>query len=865
MGYSTLASPLLPQMLDDGFISEVELVTAGGVSIVVNVYGNPKQGDYLALYWDGHFVSDLFLTSKNIDSAFPWASIVPEPLVTNGKHHAWFTAIDSYQNSSKSGISTAIVKRKHAGVLPPPSFPDAVENVIDNASVILNLGSHIHIPNTSDEFVKGANIEVYWAGFNEKNGFVSESVTIISHIITDSDIESGANVLVEPPFITAIDQGSAWASYAISPPLSLTQTISESASVKIDMDTMVQYPALLIPENNEGWIGCENVSDGVIVTVLGNPLFLTGSQITVYWQGYTLNGDIISNAVYEETHTLTEEEAKAGFDVQIPVTAMTPIQLGYAQLWYQVTEPSAIGISDYTYINIDNVHCAPLPPPVFNSAEEDNTIDREEVNNSDGTIMTIFWDNMQEGDNITTYWVGYTTTPDSPVPGSPWNTSRDVTAEDIAQGFAEFHVPADNIRIIGNGKALGYYKVLLASGGIAVSSNTEVYVMQANGDNATIGVIGIRKDNAKANGIDVNTVFATVKSDNILLPGQYVIFSTSNGATITSPVMTDENGVAETTLTNTVEGTAKTTAIINNSYLSTDVNFSESDMNDPESQVNFLGILKNNAEGNGIEENSVSALVIGKDGKQLSNQSVMFESDNGAIINSPIISDVYGFATTTLTNIVAGVSSITASVNNSTQTIDVMFTNSDDAIITDIDIKTNYAESDNISVDEIIVRVIGTNEKPLYGQSVIFSTDNEATVQSPKITDSDGEAITTITSPYTGNVKVIASVNGIGKSIYVDFKNIINAEIGVLGINNNNAKADGIDKNIVGVVIVGNDGLLSGQSVVFQTDNELVIDSPVMTDEAGYASSSITSNTPGKFTVIATINDSHKTIDINFI
>lgn len=866
MGYSTLASPSLPQMVDDGFISEVELVTAGGVSIVVNAYGNPKKGDYLALYWDGHFVSDIFLTSKNIDSAFPWASIVPEPLVTNGKHHTWFTAIDSYQNPSKSGVSVAIVKRKHAGVLPPPSFPDAVENVIDNASVILNLGSHIHIPNTSDEFVKGARIEVYWAGFNKKTGFVSESVTIISHVITGSDIENGANVLVEPPFITAIDQGYAWASYAISPPLSLTQKTSEAASVNIDMDTMVQYPASLVPENNEGWIGCENVSDGIIVTVLGNPLFLTESQITVYWQGYTLNGDVISNAVYEEIHTLTEEEAKAGFDVQIPVTAATPIQIGYAQVWYQVSEPSPTGISNYTYINVDNVHCDPLPPPVFISAEEDKTIDKEEVNNNDGTIMTISWDNMQEGDNITTYWVGYTTTPDSPVPDSPWNASRDVTAEDIVQGFAEFHVPADNIRIIGNGKALGYYKVLLASGGMAVSSNAEVYVMQANGDNAIIGVIGIEQDNAKANGTDVNTVFATVKNDvQQLLPGQYVIFSTSNGATITSPVMTDENGIAEAALTNTVEGIAKTTATINNSYMTTDVNFSESDRNDPESQVNFLGILKNNAEGNGIEENSVSALVIGKDGKQLSNQSVTFESDNGAIINSPIISDTYGFATTTLTNVVAGSSSITASVNNSIQVIDVMFTNNDDAIITDMDIKTNYAESDNISVDEIIVRVIGVDEKPLYGQSVIFSTANEATVQSPKVTNSNGEAITTITSPYTGKVQVIASINEIDKSIYVDFKNIIDAEIGVLGIDNNNAKADGVDKNSVGVVVVGKDGLLSGQSVIFQSDKELVIDSPVMTDDTGYASSYITSNTPGKFTVTAIINDSQKTIDIDFI
>jgi hypothetical protein len=357
-----------------------------------------------------------------------------------------------------------------------------------------------------------------------------------------------------------------------------------------------------------------------------------------------------------------------------------------------------------------------------------------------------------------------------------------------------------------------------------------------------------------------------VKNDvQQLLPGQYVIFSTSNGATITSPVMTDENGVAEAALTNTVEGTANTTATINNCHLTIDVNFSESDRNDPESQVNFLGILKNNAEGNGIEENSVSALVIGKDGKQLSNQSVTFESDNGAIINSPIISDAYGFATTTLTNVVAGPSSITASVNNSTQVINVMFTNNDDAIITDIDIKTNYAESDNVSVDEIIVHVIGTDEKPLYGQSVIFSATNEATVQSPKVTNSNGDAITTITSPYTGKVQVIASINENDESIQVDFKNITNAEVGVLGIDNNNAKADGFDKNNVGVVIVGKDGLLSGQSVIFQADEGLVIDSPVMTDATGYASSGITSNTPGKFTVIATINNSHKSIDINFI
>ena len=168
---------------------------------------------------------------------------------------------------------------------------------------------------------------------------------------------------------------------------------------------------------------------------------------------------------------------------------------------------------------------------------------------------------------------------------------------------------------------------------------------------------------------------------------------------------------------------------------------------------------------------------------------------------------------------------------------------------------------------EVEVRVADTAGIPLPGIPVAFTADNGGTVSPDQVvTDDNGLANTTVLDTAGGDVEVTASV-AITQNLTLSFAgNNPEAYIARLNTTINNAVSEEGAKDQVGAFILDAAGQpLAGQIVMFSADSPAVVQSTAITDEHGVAYASVTSNTPGTFTVTATINDSSLTTQTTFI
>ncbi|NCH76744.1 hypothetical protein [Cronobacter sakazakii] len=484
---STLPPPELPQMVNDGYITETELESDGGIVVNVARYTNAAKNDYLCLYFNGELFSTLSLPDPDT-YAWPWSSLIPvsgTAWPADGPHQVWYVATDAAQNTSASPVATAIVDRQHVDGLPPPAFPDAdATNTITYASVMQNGGTHVKVPWSTAAYNTGDTVYVYWRAFDANGNAVPASDNSVTHTVATPDVGNGFSVLVSSPFVTAVTTtGSAEAWYTVIP-LTGTAQSSQDATVNLDMTGSGIYPAPVIPAGNDGWVSCDDITtDGLEVDIPPCSQFVVGGGVVVYWQGYSTSSVPLPAAAWQSPlHILTLSDISAGFSVTVPVTFITPIGVGSAQAWYSVTAPALAGVSDITRVQVDSQHCLLLPAPVFPAAAGDNTITASEVSADSGTDMVITYPGMVTGDTLTAFWTGYQTTPDAPVPGATWTQTRVLTGTEAQARQAVFHIPADTMTPVGEGYGEGRYQVMYQSGGIASSAPTEVNL---TGDNTS--------------------------------------------------------------------------------------------------------------------------------------------------------------------------------------------------------------------------------------------------------------------------------------------------------------------------------------------------------------------------------------------
>ncbi|EWC53655.1 Ig-like domain-containing protein, partial [Escherichia coli] len=130
------------------------------------------------------------------------------------------------------------------------------------------------------------------------------------------------------------------------------------------------------------------------------------------------------------------------------------------------------------------------------------------------------------------------------------------------------------------------------------------------------------------------------------------------------------DGMVEISVTSQTAGTSTVTAGINNSSQSRNVTF-VADVRT--AQIADLVVSQDNAVADGAMANTLRARVTDAFGNALAGQTVSVLAGNGATTAPTVITEPDGTVEISVTSQTAGISAVTATINNSTASQNVMF------------------------------------------------------------------------------------------------------------------------------------------------------------------------------------------------
>ncbi|KAB2827649.1 acylphosphatase [Escherichia coli] len=383
---------------------------------------------------------------------------------------------------------------------------------------------------------------------------------------------------------------------------------------------------------------------------------------------------------------------------------------------------------------------------------------------------------------------------------------------------------------------------------------------------AKIADLVVTRDNSVADGAMANTLRARVTDAfGNTLAGQTVSVLADNGATTAPTVITEPDGTVEISVTSQTAGTSVVTASINNSSLSQSVMFI-ADIRT--AQIADLEVIKDGSVADGSTANTLRVRVTDAFGNALGGQTVSVLADNGATVSPTVITGPDGTVEISVTSQTAGTSVVTASINNSSLSRDVMFiADIRTAQIADLVVIKDGSEADGSTANTLRARVTDAFGNALAGQTVSVLADNGATVSPAVTTEPDGTVEISVTSQTAGISTVTASINSSSLSRDVTFiADVRTAQIAELVVIKDGSEADGATENTLQVKVTdANGNALAGQTVSVLAGNGAKVAPTVTTQSDGTVEISVTSQTAGISTVTATINNSTLSQNVTFV
>ncbi|MDY9213296.1 inverse autotransporter adhesin IatC [Escherichia coli] len=383
---------------------------------------------------------------------------------------------------------------------------------------------------------------------------------------------------------------------------------------------------------------------------------------------------------------------------------------------------------------------------------------------------------------------------------------------------------------------------------------------------AQIASLEVTQDNSVADGAMANTLRVKVTDAfGNALAGQTVSVSAGNGATVTPTVTTQPDGTVEISVTSQTAGISTVTATINSSSQSRDVTF----IADASTvQIADLVVIKDGSEADGSTANTLRARVTDAFGNALAGQTVSVLADNGATVSPTVITGPDGTVEISVTSQTAGISTVTATINSSSQSRDVTFiADVRTAQIADLVVIKDGSEADGSTANTLRARVTDAFGNTLAGQTVSVLGGNGATTAPTVITGPDGTVEISVTSQTAGISVVTASINSSSQSRDVTFiADVRTAQIADLVVIKDGSVADGATANTLQVKVTdANGNALAGQTVSVMAGNGVTTAPTVTTQPDGTVEISVTSQTAGTSVVTASINNSSQSQNVTFV
>ncbi|EFT2880178.1 invasin [Escherichia coli] len=383
---------------------------------------------------------------------------------------------------------------------------------------------------------------------------------------------------------------------------------------------------------------------------------------------------------------------------------------------------------------------------------------------------------------------------------------------------------------------------------------------------AKIADLVVIKDDSVADGAMANTLRVKVTDAfGNALAGQTVSVLAGNGATTAPTVITEPDGTVEISVTSQTAGVSAVTATINNSSQSRNVTFIADAST---AQIADLVVIKDGSEADGSTENTLRVRVTDAFGNTLGGQTVSVTADNSATVTPTVITEPDGTVEISVTSQTAGVSTVTASINSSSQSRNVTFVaDVRTAKIADLVVIKDGSEADGSTANTLRARVTDAFGNTLGGQTVSVLADNGATVAPTVTTQPDGTVEISVTSQTAGTSTVTASINNSSLSQNVTFvADVSTAKIADLVVIKDGSEADGSTANTLQVKVTDAFGnALAGQTVSVMAGNGATVAPMVITEPDGTVEISVTSQTAGISAVTASINSSSQSRDVTFI
>lgn len=230
------------------------------------------------------------------------------------------------------------------------------------------------------------------------------------------------------------------------------------------------------------------------------------------------------------------------------------------------------------------------------------------------------------------------------------------------------------------------------------SSDSKTVNFIADVSTAQIAELVVTQDGSVADGSTANTLRVKVTDAfGNALAGQTVSVTAGNGATVAPVVTTQPDGTVEISVTSQTAGVSTVTASINSSSLSRNVTF-VADVRT--AKIADLVVTRDNSVADGSTANTLQVRVTDAFGNALNGQTVSVLADNGATTAPMVTTQPDGTVEISVTSQTAGTSTVTASINNSSQSQNVTFVPGDASQLTSIveTNKSNYTVGETITI-----------------------------------------------------------------------------------------------------------------------------------------------------------------------
>ncbi|WP_249440809.1 Ig-like domain-containing protein, partial [Escherichia coli] len=214
-------------------------------------------------------------------------------------------------------------------------------------------------------------------------------------------------------------------------------------------------------------------------------------------------------------------------------------------------------------------------------------------------------------------------------------------------------------------------------------------------------------------------------------------------------------------------------------------------------QIAELVVIKDGSEADGSTANTLRARVTDAFGNALAGQTVSVTADNGATLSPTVITGPDGTVEISVTSQTAGASTVTASINSSSQSRNVTFiADVRTAQIASLEVRQDNSVADGAMANTLRVKVTDAFGNALAGQTVSVMAGNGATVAPTVITEPDGTVEISVTSQTAGISTVTATINSSSQSRDVTFiADVRTAQIADLVVIKDGSEADGSTAN----------------------------------------------------------------------